>query len=105
MTGSIVPGLGTGLANTRYDWNYTSIPQLGLDNRSLSIQRGYILGGTSSVSEYLLCTVSNPDLHIPRQTVWCIHEVLPRTTIGLQNTVEILDGVGIIYNNTFERLV
>ena len=69
MTDSIVPGLGTGLANTRYDWNYTSIPQLGLDNRSLSIQRGHILGGTSSVSEYLFCVVSNPDLHIQKQTV------------------------------------
>jgi len=55
VTGSIVPGLQLGLANTRYDWNYTSTPQLGLNNRSLPIQRGHILGGSSSVSEYLLC--------------------------------------------------
>jgi len=60
VTGSIVPGLQLGLANTRYDWNYTSTPQLGLNNRSLSIQRGHILGETSSVSEYQLCTMSSP---------------------------------------------
>jgi len=69
VTSSIIPGFQLGLPNTRYDWNYTSIPQLGLNNRSLSIQRGYILGGSSSVSEYQLCTMSNPDLYISKQTV------------------------------------
>jgi len=62
VTGSIVPGLQLGLANTRYVWNSTSTPQLGLNNRSLSIQRGHILGGSSSVSEYQLCTMLNLDL-------------------------------------------
>jgi len=62
VTGSIVPGLQLGLANTRYVWNSTSTPQLGLNNRSLSIQRGHILGGSSSVSEYHLCTMLNLDL-------------------------------------------
>jgi len=64
VTGSIVPGLQLGLANTGYVWNSTSTPQLGLNNRSLSIQRGHILGGGSSVSEYQLCAMSDPAINL-----------------------------------------
>ena len=79
MTRSIVPGLSLGFANTRYDWNYTSIPQLGLNNRSLSIQRGYILGGSSSVSEYRLYTMSNPGIYFKNR--W--YGVYARFLLGL----------------------
>ncbi|KAF9439795.1 GMC oxidoreductase, partial [Macrolepiota fuliginosa MF-IS2] len=50
-TASIIPGLGsTQLAMTRYDWNFTTVPQKGLNNRVVTLQRGHILGGTSSVN-------------------------------------------------------
>lgn len=48
---SIVPGLQGRIAKTRLDWNFTTIPQKGLNGRSVSLQRGHILGGSSSVSE------------------------------------------------------
>ncbi|KAF5364083.1 hypothetical protein D9756_001021 [Leucocoprinus leucothites] len=35
---------------TPWDWNFTTVPQEGLNNRSIAYPRGYILGGTSSVN-------------------------------------------------------
>ncbi|KAJ3552193.1 hypothetical protein NP233_g12938 [Leucocoprinus birnbaumii] len=35
---------------TPWDWNYTTVPQPGLNNRSIAYPRGYLLGGTSSVN-------------------------------------------------------
>ncbi|KAF9445784.1 GMC oxidoreductase [Macrolepiota fuliginosa MF-IS2] len=50
-TESIVPGLGLAhLAMSRFDWNFTTVPQKGLNNRAVTLQRGFILGGTSSVN-------------------------------------------------------
>lgn len=39
--------------NTKYDWNYTTVPQPGFDNRNIFIARGFLLGGSSSVN-YML---------------------------------------------------
>lgn len=61
VTSSIVPGLQLGLGDTRYDWNYTSTPQLGLNNRSVPIQRGHILGGSSSVNGMIYTRGSSSD--------------------------------------------
>ncbi|KAF9445818.1 GMC oxidoreductase [Macrolepiota fuliginosa MF-IS2] len=47
---SIIPGLGPRIALTRYDWNFTTVPQQGLNNRSIPFQRGHLLGGSSSVN-------------------------------------------------------
>jgi len=47
-----VPFLATGIQpGTAIDWNYTTIPQDGLNGRSISIPRGHVLGGSSSTSE------------------------------------------------------
>jgi choline dehydrogenase len=40
---------------TIYDWNYTYAPQPNLNGRVIPIARGRLLGGSSSVSEYLHC--------------------------------------------------
>ena len=49
-----VPYLGLELlSNTTYDWNYTTIPQTALDNRVVLYSRGRVLGGSSSISEFL----------------------------------------------------
>ncbi|CAA7269421.1 unnamed protein product [Cyclocybe aegerita] len=45
-----VPFLGVTLPGTAVDWNFTSTPQEGLNNRILRYTRGYVLGGSSSVN-------------------------------------------------------
>lgn len=39
------------LSDTAYDWNYTVIPQAGMNNRTYAYPRGRLLGGTSSASK------------------------------------------------------
>ncbi|KZT22397.1 GMC oxidoreductase [Neolentinus lepideus HHB14362 ss-1] len=46
--------------NTAYDWNYTVVPQQGLDGRQPNYPRGYVLGGSSSVN-YLTYTRGSSD--------------------------------------------
>ncbi|TFK37485.1 GMC oxidoreductase-domain-containing protein, partial [Crucibulum laeve] len=36
--------------NTPFDWNFTTVPQPGLNGRQISYARGHILGGSSSVN-------------------------------------------------------
>ncbi|KAH6904616.1 aryl-alcohol oxidase [Coprinopsis sp. MPI-PUGE-AT-0042] len=45
----MVPAFAQNLIGSQYDWNYTSIPQTGLDGRTLFLPRGQILGGTSAM--------------------------------------------------------
>ncbi|KAG6895956.1 hypothetical protein C0992_011314 [Termitomyces sp. T32_za158] len=47
---SEVPWFAANLFNTQYDWNYTTVPQVGLGGRSVEIPRGHILGGSSSIN-------------------------------------------------------
>ncbi|KAF9447313.1 GMC oxidoreductase [Macrolepiota fuliginosa MF-IS2] len=47
---SIIPGLAPRAALSRYDWNFTTVPQQGLNGRSITLQRGHLLGGSSSVN-------------------------------------------------------
>ncbi|KAF8989826.1 hypothetical protein BDQ17DRAFT_1372716 [Cyathus striatus] len=46
------PGLtgSTWLTSSQYNWNYTTVPQVGLNGRSLPYIRGYVLGGSSSIN-------------------------------------------------------
>jgi choline dehydrogenase-like flavoprotein len=49
---SIVPFFNIFLVpGSPYDWNYTTIAQVGLNGRALAYARGYILGGCTSTSE------------------------------------------------------
>jgi choline dehydrogenase-like flavoprotein len=48
----MVPGLAFNLANTAFDWNFTTTPQAGLNGRVIQFERGHGLGGSSSVSKY-----------------------------------------------------
>ncbi|KAF8872219.1 aryl-alcohol-oxidase from pleurotus Eryingii [Mucidula mucida] len=45
-----VPFLATRLPGTSVDWNYTTVPQAGLNGRTLHIERGFVLGGSSTVN-------------------------------------------------------
>ncbi|KAI0299053.1 aryl-alcohol-oxidase from pleurotus Eryingii [Multifurca ochricompacta] len=45
-----IPFLCTALSNTIVDWNYTTVPQVGLKNRTLAYPRGKTLGGSTSIN-------------------------------------------------------
>lgn len=47
------PFLVTSLPGSAVDWNYTTVSQTGLQGRILNYARGYVLGGSSSISAYL----------------------------------------------------
>ncbi|KAF9012815.1 aryl-alcohol-oxidase from pleurotus Eryingii [Hymenopellis radicata] len=47
---SEVPFLGTELGGSSVDWNFTTIPQAGLNGRTVPIERGFVLGGSSTVN-------------------------------------------------------
>ncbi|KAK7683484.1 hypothetical protein QCA50_013318 [Cerrena zonata] len=60
---SIVPYFAIELLGTSSDWNFTTVPQAGLFNRTLPIARGHVLGGSSSISETIpgdpmICTIT-----------------------------------------------
>ncbi|KAJ7215763.1 hypothetical protein B0H12DRAFT_1224587 [Mycena haematopus] len=57
----IVPFLApTATPNTPQDWNYTTTPQVGLNGRSVTYNRGFVLGGSSSVN-YMVYTRGSKD--------------------------------------------
>ncbi|KAF7322093.1 Alcohol oxidase [Mycena kentingensis (nom. inval.)] len=41
--------------STKWDWNYTTTPQSGLNDRTLAFPRGFVLGGSSSIN-YMVYT-------------------------------------------------
>ncbi|KAJ8695628.1 hypothetical protein PTI98_008210 [Pleurotus ostreatus] len=41
----------------KYTWNFTTIPQVGLEGRSVIYNRGHILGGSSSISGFELAVL------------------------------------------------
>jgi choline dehydrogenase-like flavoprotein len=45
-----VPGKKGSTLATKYDWNFTTIPQPALKNRVLSQNRGKVLGGSSALN-------------------------------------------------------
>jgi choline dehydrogenase-like flavoprotein len=61
-----IPLLGPTLTpNTALDWNYTTTSQSGFNGRSISYQRGHVLGGSSTISVYsrdLFVYLLTPDL-------------------------------------------
>ncbi|RXW16745.1 hypothetical protein EST38_g9110 [Candolleomyces aberdarensis] len=56
----IVPGLHVQIPNT-YDWNYTTVPQVMVNNRSIEYRRGFVLGGSSSVNTMVYTRGSRDD--------------------------------------------
>ncbi|KAH6912226.1 pyranose dehydrogenase [Coprinopsis sp. MPI-PUGE-AT-0042] len=50
--GLIVPGYAYSgdINNTLYNWNYETVPQATLNNRTLPYARGHVLGGSSSIN-------------------------------------------------------
>ncbi|KAJ3903653.1 hypothetical protein F5879DRAFT_1010325 [Lentinula edodes] len=55
------PGLVNFLVNSAWDWNFTSTPQSALNNRTLTVSRGFILGGTTSTNQMVYTRGSSED--------------------------------------------
>ncbi|KAF9691236.1 hypothetical protein EKO04_010847 [Ascochyta lentis] len=51
--------LASRLQHTGADWNYTTTPQEGYNNRSISFERGHVLGGSSTVNYMAYNRASN----------------------------------------------
>ncbi|EKM76333.1 hypothetical protein AGABI1DRAFT_45074 [Agaricus bisporus var. burnettii JB137-S8] len=58
---SRVPGLLVNLRNTNVDWNYTTVPQSGLNGRRLGYPLGRMLGGSSSFNNMVYTRGSKDD--------------------------------------------
>lgn len=94
--------------NTPWDWNYTTVPQPGLNGASLSYPRGHVLGGSSSVSTYFIPFISlTSPTHRPvpflRQTAKFTHGDPQPTGIDMLTLQAIPGGHGRIYCLTSRR--
>ncbi|KIK69240.1 hypothetical protein GYMLUDRAFT_237062 [Collybiopsis luxurians FD-317 M1] len=58
---SACPGLVNFLVNSAWDWNFTSTPQSAMNNRTLPVSRGFILGGTTSINQMAYTRGSSED--------------------------------------------
>ncbi|KAF9458890.1 aryl-alcohol-oxidase from pleurotus Eryingii [Collybia nuda] len=57
-----IPLMGLSLTpNTMLDWNYTTTPQPGLNNRAIAYPRGRVLGGSTSVNYMVYMRGSSDD--------------------------------------------
>ncbi|KAF9002463.1 pyranose dehydrogenase [Cyathus striatus] len=54
------PHLFLNISST-YDWNFTTVPQVGLNGLSLPYPRGYVLGGSSSINGQVYTRGSSDD--------------------------------------------
>ncbi|KAK4081319.1 CAZyme family AA3 [Trichoderma aggressivum f. europaeum] len=45
-----IPGMKGSTLGTLYDWNFTTVPQIGLNGRVLGANRGKVLGGSSALN-------------------------------------------------------
>ncbi|KAI0033867.1 alcohol oxidase [Vararia minispora EC-137] len=56
-----IPGRSAALQKTRFDWNFTTTPQVGYDNRSIAYPRGHVLGGSTAINVMAYCRGSRDD--------------------------------------------
>ncbi|TKA82743.1 hypothetical protein B0A55_01081 [Friedmanniomyces simplex] len=56
-----IPGLKGTTLGTKYDWNFTSIPQPQLYNRTITQDRGKVLGGSSALNLLIWDRGSKPE--------------------------------------------
>jgi len=72
-----VPFFAPTTPETLVDWNYTPVPQPGINGRSLEVPRGFVLGGSSSLSKFrsfniFVCYLSRSRLrfHLTDYMIW-----------------------------------
>ncbi|EFI26641.1 alcohol dehydrogenase [Coprinopsis cinerea okayama7 len=78
---SQVPGLTFALQQTQYDWNFNTVPQIGLNNRTDRLPRGRMLGGSSSINGLFYTRGSSDDYDrwaaITGDSGWSWSNILP----------------------------
>lgn len=90
---------------TPWDWNYTTTPQVGLNDRSVVYPRGHILGGSSSVSESISIQLLYVYDFKLAQISWPIYVARHKTGTVMPPLLEITDGVGTPFNPIFAGFV
>ncbi|KAK4033625.1 hypothetical protein C8A01DRAFT_39925 [Parachaetomium inaequale] len=56
-----VPGLRGSILGSSLDWNFTTVPQSSLDGRSVDVNRGKVLGGSSAMNYLCYDRASAPE--------------------------------------------
>ncbi|RDX53362.1 alcohol oxidase [Lentinus brumalis] len=56
-----VPARASTLSRSRFDWNFTTVPQVGLDNRAVLYPRGFVLGGSTAINQMAFCRGTKDD--------------------------------------------
>ncbi|KAH9477942.1 Pyranose dehydrogenase 1 [Psilocybe cubensis] len=96
---AIVPGLFGPLQRSIYDWNYTTVPGTGINNRTLNYPRGHILGGSSSINGMAYTRGSKDDYDrwakVTGDSGWSWNSLLPYFFKGETYIQSIYDGNGV----------
>nr|VWO96845.1 Alcohol oxidase [Ganoderma boninense] len=76
-----IPWLAPVLTHSQFDWNYTTVPQEGMNNRSISYARGKVLGGSTSINYMIYTRASKDDWNRLASTTgddgWSWSNILP----------------------------
>jgi choline dehydrogenase-like flavoprotein len=56
-----IPGFRGSLLGSDLDWNFTTVPQSSLDGRSIDVNRGRVLGGSSAMNYLCYDRASSPE--------------------------------------------
>lgn len=100
---SIVPGFAFNLGNSAFDWNFTTVPQNGVNGRTIMFERGHGLGGSSSVSSYSIFHDSYSNAYGNRKMEWFIPEARLPTMTALLKLLAIQVGAGTRFSLTLKR--
>ncbi|KAJ7197069.1 hypothetical protein B0H12DRAFT_1330199 [Mycena haematopus] len=67
--------------DTAQDWNFTTTPQVGLNGRSITYNRGFVIGGSSSVNYMVYTRGSEEDFnrwaHVTGDEGWSWNKLFP----------------------------
>jgi choline dehydrogenase-like flavoprotein len=90
-----VPQFAGRLANTQFDWNFTTVPQPSLNGRSLGFERGHVLGGSTCINFMAFTRGSQDDWNrfakVTNDQGWSWNSILPYAK-KLEHFVAPIDG-------------
>ncbi|KAI0687624.1 aryl-alcohol oxidase-like protein [Cytidiella melzeri] len=90
-----VPQFVGRLGGSQFDWNFTTVAQPGLNGRSIAYERGFVLGGSTSVNFMAYCRGSKDDwdrfARVTGDQGWSYNSILPYAK-KMENFVEPIDG-------------
>ncbi|TFK91941.1 GMC oxidoreductase [Polyporus arcularius HHB13444] len=76
-----VPGFAPTLPGSQFDWNFTTVPQAGLDDRIINYPRGFVLGGSTSINQMAFNRGTRDDYdrwaRVTGDDGWSFHKLYP----------------------------